>query len=189
MCHFLSIQKIQEKRLSFNLFNILHYTLNILCLKQLTQSMLIGKSKVLISRVILLLFHLKFWNTGSISIPVRSLLQGRQTSNQGFVKGEELFPFCDLTFSYSFIYRQRTNQLTVIASDWLSNISVWFCLTKWDSEKKVNKWPTKFISFYKSLLFLGVTAQQIGTAAWWYSNKTPIMIFYLKRLKKHMIRF
>ena len=78
----------------------------------------------LITKVILILFHLKFQNTGSISIPVRSLLQGRQTSNQGFVKGEELFPFCDLTFSYSFIYRQRTNQLTVIASDWLSNISV-----------------------------------------------------------------
>ena len=34
----------------------------------------------LITRVILILFHLKFQNTGSISIPVRSLLQGRQTS-------------------------------------------------------------------------------------------------------------
>ena len=30
---------------------------------------------------------------------------------------------------------------------WLSNISVWFDLTKRDSEKKVTKWPAKFLSF------------------------------------------
>ena len=30
-----------------------------------------------IKRVILLLFHLQFWNTDSIGIPVRSLLQGK----------------------------------------------------------------------------------------------------------------
>jgi len=36
------------------------------------------------SRVILLLVHLKFCNTSSIGIPVRSLLQGRQTSNWSF---------------------------------------------------------------------------------------------------------
>ena len=29
---------------------------------------------------------------------------------QGFVKGEELFSSCDLTSSFSFIYRQRTNE-------------------------------------------------------------------------------
>ena len=32
-------------------------------------------------RDVLFEFHLKFWNTVSICIPVRSLLYGRQTSN------------------------------------------------------------------------------------------------------------
>ena len=35
-------------------------------------------------RVIILLDHLKFWNTSCISIPLRSLLQGRQTSNWSY---------------------------------------------------------------------------------------------------------
>ena len=30
-------------------------------------------------------------------------------NTQGFVKGEELFSFCELTSSLKFIYRQRTN--------------------------------------------------------------------------------
>ena len=34
-----------------------------------------------LSRDVLFEFHLKFWNTASIGIPVRSLLKGRQTSN------------------------------------------------------------------------------------------------------------
>ena len=34
-----------------------------------------------IARDVLFEFHLKFWNTASIGIRVRSLLQGRQTSS------------------------------------------------------------------------------------------------------------
>ena len=34
-----------------------------------------------LNRDVLFEFHLKFWNTGSIGIPVRSLLCGRQTSS------------------------------------------------------------------------------------------------------------
>ena len=33
------------------------------------------------SRDVLFEFHLKFWNTASVGIPVRSLLLDRQTSN------------------------------------------------------------------------------------------------------------
>ena len=83
---------------------------------------------------------------------------------QGFIKGEELFSFYNLTSSLSFIYRQRTNlELTnslfyapnwqavrlnlftyadkaltnslLLASDWLSNFRVWFGLRKRFREK------------------------------------------------------
>ena len=37
--------------------------------------------EIIRERDVLFEFHLKFWNTASIGIPVRSLLKGRQTSN------------------------------------------------------------------------------------------------------------
>ena len=47
--------------------------------------------------------------------------------------------------------RRGLSNSLVLASDWLSKSSVWFGLTKRDSEKKVTKWQAKFLSFYKSL--------------------------------------
>ena len=49
-----------------------------------------------------------------------------------------------------YVHKELTNSL-VLTSYWLSNIRVWFGLTKRNSEKKVTIWPAKFLSFYKSL--------------------------------------
>ena len=91
-----------------------------------------------------------------------------RSSMQRFVKGEARFSFRDFLklfligckmlaekqwgLIYFYIADKELTDSIVLASDWLSNINVWFGLTKRDSEKKVTKWMAKFLSFYKSLI-------------------------------------
>ena len=49
--------------------------------------------EVILGTVILILCHLRFLNTGSIGIPIRSLLQGIQTSKQGVARLKILWYF------------------------------------------------------------------------------------------------
>ena len=65
--------------------------------------------------------------------------------------------------------KELTNSL-VLDTDWLSNINVRFGLIKRDSENKVTKWPSKFLSLYKSLHTMHTPLQSSGLSEYTKKN-------------------
>ena len=119
----------------------------------------------LIDRLILLLFHFKFWNTTSIGIPVRSPLQGRLTSNWFLMSA---FPFQNyqkiLCLTLAVKHGVETwIEVTIILvnldtggynKSWDSNIAAWVVLINLDK-----KWSWGGRSFVFALILSQIPKQ------------------------------
>ena len=116
------------------------------------------------------------------------------------VKCQKKSPLVSLVDSFKFriesLYPHFLS-FPVLASDWLSNIRVQFGWAKRNSKKKFTIWPSKFLSFHKSLVNIQYKemnlkicskiskAFTIALLYWYLLQDLNILFIYHLTLKKN----